>query len=114
MHAHIVLRKIAAAAAQLIHLRQRLRRIRLGFGSHRDPAADAAAVRFHAGQFDLDPVTVQCGVTAEKLRNRVDAVHGHVDIAVVVVVAESAPARRRVLQNPRAAFVTDIFKPPVL
>src|SRR5579863_10189098 len=94
VHAQIVLRKIAAAAADFVDLL-------MGFGfagnlsDATDAGSDAAAVGLGANGSNLDPIIFQRRVTAKKLGKIVDAIDHDVDVAVVVEIAEGSAARRR-------------------
>src|SRR5207249_1605899 len=112
----IVLRKIAAAAADFVNLGMEA----LFAGKMRDALdarADAAAIRFCADGFDFDPIVAGAGIAAQKLRKIVDGVDEQVEIAVVVEVAESAAtsgdgnrdAGTGVVRNVGEASVAEIF-----
>src|SRR5271170_7548322 len=113
VHAQIVLREVAASAAQLFHLRQRLGSVATVSCGHDDPAANARAIRLRADKFDLDPVALERGIAAQQLRNGVDAVDRNVDRAVVVVVAKGTTARRSILQNSRPSLAGHFLKASV-
>src|SRR5437660_3531025 len=92
VEAQIVLRKIATAAADFVDLGMET----FFAGEMRDAfdaRADAAAIGFCANGFDFDPVVCGAGIAAQKLRKIVDGVDDHVEVAVIVEVAESAAAR---------------------
>src|SRR5580698_7729145 len=114
MHAQIVLREIASSAAQLIGLDECFSGVCHGGSRHQNAAADPRTIRLHTDQLDLDPVPVERGIAPQQLRDRVDAVHYDVDIAVVVVVAERTAASRRVLQDAWPTVLCDILKTSVL
>jgi hypothetical protein len=60
MHAQVVLREVASAAAQFVHLHERLAGVRLRLSSNNDAAAYSRPIRFDSHQFDLDPVALEC------------------------------------------------------
>ena len=59
VHAHIILRKVAAATAKFIHLDQRFLGARDRLGRNDDATADAGAIGFHPDKLDLDPVPIE-------------------------------------------------------
>ena len=91
MNPQIVLRDVAAAAADFVDLA-----MGLGFagdaGYASDARADAAAVGLGADGPHFNPVVGEFGVATKKLREVVYRVDDNVDVAVVVEVAEGAAA----------------------
>src|SRR4051812_12054408 len=90
VHAEVVLREIAAAAANLLPL----------LDAARDAAhscADRVAIGRDAGQLQRDPVVTRTALAAEEVRPIVDVRDRHIDLAVVVEIAErrAAPRLRR-------------------
>ena len=91
MHAHIALRKVATAAAHFINLLVRLP-LAGNPGNAFHPSANTAAVGFRTNGFDLDPVVAGLRIAAYQLRKVVHRIDDHIDIAVIVEVAERASA----------------------
>src|SRR5271163_289583 len=88
--AEVVLRVVAAAAADLFDLAERLFAnagviLRSGLGGDDDAGADAGAIALFANDADLDPVAGDGGFAMEELRRGVDAVDDGIHVAVVVV-----------------------------
>src|SRR3989442_370190 len=112
MDAQIILRKIAAAAAHFVYLRMEAlfaREVRDAFYAR----ADAAAIRFGADGFDFDPIVARTRVATQKLRVIVDGVDHHVEVAVIVKVAEGAAARRDRGGDSRSSVVGNVFETAV-
>src|SRR5947207_639248 len=78
-----------------------------------DARADAAAIGFRADGFDLDPVIRGTGIATQELRKIVDSVDDHVEVAVIVKVAESATARSDRRGDSGPGVVGDILEAPV-
>src|SRR5271169_2201329 len=97
MHAHVVLRKIAATASQLIHLREGFFGGRDGLGGDDDARTDTGTIGFRAYEFDLDPGAVEGGIAPQQLRNGVDAIDRDIEIAIIIIITEGATASRSVL-----------------
>src|SRR6267378_5750119 len=92
VNAQIILRKIAAAAADIVDLRMQT----LLAGTMRyafDACADAAAIGFRANGLDFDPIVGGARVAPQKLGKIVNGVDDDVEIAVVIKVAEGTAAR---------------------
>src|SRR6266849_10913793 len=112
VHAEIVLRKITAAAAHFVDLRMQA----LLAGKMRDAfdaCADAAAIGFRADGFDFDPIVAGARIAAQKLGKIVDGVDDDIEVAVVVEVAEGAPARGDRRGDARPGVVGNIIEAPV-
>src|SRR5260370_34512864 len=101
MHTQIILGDVAATAAYFIHLAVTGPRAI-------NPRSDARAIRFHADSFHFQPVRLRGLIAAKKLWYVVDTVDKHINVPVIVEVAERAAAARRFLQNPRSAIHGDI------
>src|SRR5262249_7628065 len=97
MDAKIVLRDVAAAAADFVHLPVTGRRAI-------NPRPDTRTIRFHPDGLHLHPVRLHRLMAAKKLWHIVDAVDEHIDIAIIIEVSERAAAARDFFQDPRSAF----------
>src|SRR6185503_16915051 len=75
VHAQVVLREVAAAAADLVHEREIP-------GDDADPGADRAPVRRRARELHREPVMVRPALGPEDVRAGVDVVDDDVDVAV--------------------------------
>src|SRR5262245_62710323 len=84
MQAEIVLRVVARSAAHLVHLS-------VPSGGHLHAGADPRPVRFGAHTLDEDRVVPVAAVVPEQRRRAIEVVDEHVDVAVVVEVAEGTP-----------------------
>src|SRR5260370_12464763 len=93
----MVLGDVAAAAPHLIHLAVAGRRAI-------NPRADTGAIRFHSDGLHLQPIRLGGLIAAEKLRHVVNAVDQHIDVAIVVEIAEGAAAAGYFFENPRSAI----------
>ena len=82
-------------------------------GDHANPCADRRAIAFRSDQFDLDPVLLVAAVVPEERRNVTHVEDDHVDVAVVVIVAERGTATGIVLGNPRPHFFRNILELPI-
>src|SRR5262249_24832344 len=65
--------------------------------------SNRAAIGLCADQLHLNPRIVQARIATNQLGWSVNAIHDEVDVAIVVEVSKSAPARRRGCAQPRAA-----------
>ena len=87
MNAQIILRNIATAAADFVDLTMPLRLPR-DLRNTCQARADPATIRFRANGAHLDPVVIQLRIATQELGIVVDRVDDHVDVAIVVEVAE--------------------------
>ena len=106
MEAKVVLRKIAAAAANFVHLAVRA-------GRAVDARADAAFVGFCPYGFDRDPVVVERAVAAEQLRNVVDGIDHDIQCSVVIEVADGHAAAGDFFEDAGAEAVRHFLKSAV-
>src|SRR5882762_868560 len=107
--AEIVLRKVAAAAADFVNLwMQALLDGKMSDAF--DARADAAAIGFCADGFNFDPIVAGARVAAKELRVIVDGVDDDVEIAVVVEIAEGAAARGDGDGDARAGVIGNVAK----
>src|SRR6202034_2037979 len=60
--------------------------------TRRNPRADGSTVRLYADQLDLQPVVVPAHVVAKQRRRFVQIDNQHVDVAVIIEIAEGASA----------------------
>src|SRR5438094_6326650 len=90
VHTQIVLRQVAAAAADLLPLLDPA-------GQRPHARADRIAIRLHADELQREPVMRGIALEAEQVRRVVDVRDGDVDLPVVVDIAErrAAPGLRR-------------------
>src|SRR6202790_4599611 len=112
VHAQVILRNVAAAAAHLINLLMRLR-FPGQVGHAAQTRANSAAIRFCANGFYLQPIIFKTRIAAQQLGKIIVSVHDHVDVTIVVEIAERRAARRDRRHDPRAALRGHIFKMPV-
>src|SRR5437016_6245874 len=84
-HAGIALGAVAAPAMHPRRLAQPLRR-------NREPGANGVPVAPHSFQAKGDPVVVVAAVVPVELQGTVLVDHGHIDVAVVIVIADRQPA----------------------
>src|SRR6185312_8202092 len=77
------------------------------------PRANAAAVRFRANGSDLDPVVRQAGIAPQKLGKIVDRIDHHINVAVVVKIAESATPGSGWHVDSASGALGNIFETPV-
>ena len=68
-------------------------------GDHAHPGADSGAIALGADQLDLDPVLPVAAVVAQQRRQVVHIQNQHVDVAIVVVVAEGRAAAGEALAD---------------
>ena len=107
VHAQVVLRIVAAAAAYFLHLRRAAR-------GDAHARADRAAIRRDAHELQRQPVpSMLASIEAEEVRRVVDVVDEHVDVAVVVEVGERGAAAGFRSRSPavRAVRVTSSKRP---
>ena len=60
------------------------------FGLAVNPRADSRPVRLSPNRLHLQPVVLERALAAQQLRNVVDAIHHHVQIAVIVEITDRA------------------------
>src|SRR3954447_3946145 len=101
VHAEVVLREIAAAPANLLPLLD-------AAGDAPHPRANRIAIRRDAGELQRDPVVTRIALTAEEVRPIVDVRDRHIDLAVVVEIAERRAAPRLRRRDRRAEPLGDI------
>src|SRR5262245_43112918 len=93
MRSQIALREVAAAAPDFVHLAA-------PFSCRAvNPRSDTRAIRLHPNGLHLEPVILRGLVAAQELRNIINAVHEHINVAVVVEIAEGATAPGDLFQN---------------
>src|SRR3954470_12735944 len=85
VHAELVLREIAAAAANLLPLLD-------AAGDAPHPCADRIAIRRDAGELQGDPVVARVALTAEEIGPIVDVRDRHIDLTVVVEITKGRAA----------------------
>src|SRR5262245_36787377 len=103
MDAHVVLRVVAAAAANLVDPRPAV-------GFNLDPRANAVTVRFRADEFDRNPVVIRRRIRPQQNRKIVDRVDHDVDVAIVVEIAERASATGSRFDKRPADLLGDVFE----
>src|SRR4051812_14191731 len=86
MEPQVALRDVAPAAANFIHLPV------AAVGCTKYPGTDARPIALDTDCLDLDPMILKGAVATKELRIIIDAIHNHVQIAVVVEVADGASA----------------------
>src|SRR3954451_8522255 len=85
VHAEIVLREIAAAAANLLPLLD-------AAGDAPHPRTDRVAIGRDAGELQRDPVVARVALTAEEMGQNVHVRDGHIDLEVVVGILKGRAA----------------------
>src|SRR4051812_8064496 len=102
----IVLRVVARSAGHLVQLRA-------PSSGHLHPGADPGPVRFGPHALDEDRVVPGAPIIPEERRRAVQIVDEHVDIAVVVEVAEGTSPAEILRGNRRTGFRGHIAEPAV-
>src|SRR6266478_6168074 len=110
--AKIVLRKIAAAAADFVNLRIQLL-VAGEMCDAFDARADPAAIGFRADSLDLDPIIRRVGIAAQKLGEIVDGVDHDIEVAVIVEVTESTATCGDRRRDSGAGVIGNIVEAPV-
>src|SRR5262245_20268053 len=93
MRPQIVLREVTTAAPNFVHLAASFS------GRAVYPCPDTRAIRLHSNGLHLEPVILRRLVATQELRNVIDAVHEHINVAVVVEIAEGAATPGDLFQN---------------
>src|SRR5438552_4127718 len=75
--------------------------------------SDAAAVGLSSDELYLDPIIFCARIAAQQLREVVDCVHHNVDVAVVIEVPKSTPARGRGCGDARTSLQRNVLETPV-
>src|SRR5215469_9256998 len=110
VNAHVILREVAATAADLLHLFQWLLAdtgllLRRCCRAHRNACAYSSTITLLTHQPQFDPVAAYRGVTTQKLRRRVHAVHHDVHVAIIVVITKCAATCRGCFGHPRTCDI---------
>src|SRR5580704_19789407 len=82
-------------------------------GHDANARADRGAIARCADELDLDPILLVAAVIAQQRRRIIHIQNQHVDVAVVVVIAERGTATRKLLRNSRTHLRRNVLESSV-
>src|SRR5205807_143856 len=105
----VILRNVAATAADFVDLTMRLGLAR-NLRNTCQARADPAAIRFRANRAYFDPVVLQLRIATQELWIVVYCIDDHVDVTIIVEVSEGTASRRSRIRDTRPNLQRNVRK----